>query len=88
MKLLICGSFFLRTCKFKKMSGLLSGGLPFCMLFTNFGDVIMFSICMPLLMLKRREFEKDHNNNTKKILRTLGSFGISFPTLRDLLAEG
>jgi hypothetical protein len=50
---------FLRTSNLKEMSGLLCGGLLFSMLFTDFSDVFVFSVCvcMPLrrlLMLKKR----------------------------------
>lgn len=59
----MCEVFFPRKrVILKKMNGLLSGGLLFCMLFTDFSDVFVFSVCvcMPLrrlVMLKRRAFK-------------------------------
>ena len=63
------------------------------MLFTDFSDIyiFVFSVCVPLrrlLILKREGSFKKESEDQKTVLLTLGSLGISFATLIDLLAEG
>ena len=52
---------FARTGNKKKLSGLLSGGLFFCMSFTDFGNVFVFSVrvCMLLRRLVMLQYKKE-----------------------------